>query len=79
MLFVHWPESVFTAMFAGQVTVGGSVSPITVTVNVQLTAKPAASFAVQVTDVVPTGKLLPEGGVQVTVTVPPQLLVARTV
>jgi hypothetical protein len=48
----------------------------TVTVNVQLLALLAASLAVQVTVVVPTEKLDPDGGMHVAVTVPEQLSVA---
>ena len=43
---------------------GGS----TVTVKLQVAVWPQASLAVQVTVVVPTGKVLPLGGLQVTVT-----------
>ena len=52
-------------MFAGHVTVGACVS-VTVTVNEQL----GPAVVVQLTVVVPTGKLDPEAGVHVTV---PQL------
>ena len=48
-------------MFAGQVIVQGT----TVTVKLQLAVLPAQSQAVQVTVVVPTGKVEPDGGVQV--------------
>src|SRR5213594_1213108 len=61
-------------MFAGQVTFGFSVS-LTVTVKTQLSVFPEASVAVQVTAVVPFGKLEPEGGVEVRVT-PGQLSLA---
>ena len=48
-------------MLAGQVIVGFCAST-TVTVNVQLAVWPAASVAVAVTVVVPTGKKLPDAG-----------------
>ena len=51
-----------TDWFGGQVIVGGVVS-LTVTVKVQ----PGPLCTVQVTVVVPTGKQLPETGLQVTV------------
>jgi len=59
---------------AGQTTIGGSAS-LTVTVKLQLLVLPAASVAVQVTGVVPVVKLVPVGGLQVTVT-PGQLSLA---
>ena len=62
------PEAEFcTAVIsAGQLIVGGVLS-VTVTVNMQL-APPGSE---QVTVVVPTGKQLPEAGLQVTVPQPP--------
>jgi hypothetical protein len=51
-------------MFAGQVM---AVQSLTVTVNVHIAIFIDASFAVQVTVVVPTGKQNPEGGEQVAV------------
>ena len=45
--------------------VSGASSEMTVTVNVPVPSFPAASVAVQVTVVVPTEKLEPEGGEQV--------------
>ena len=51
---------------AGQVTVGACVS-VTVTVKEHIPMLLDASFAVQVTVVVPTGKRLPDAGAQVTV------------
>ena len=54
------------AMFAGQVIVGFSAS-FTVTVKVQSAWLPDASVAVQVTVVVPFGKVEPDGGLQLTV------------
>jgi hypothetical protein len=62
-------------MLPGQVIMGLCLSS-TVTVNEQEAVFPAASVAVQLTVVVPTGKGLPEGGVQVTLTGPGQLSVA---
>jgi hypothetical protein len=47
----------------------------TVTLNVHVAVLPDVSVAVQVTVVVPSGKQLPDGGVQVTTT-PGQLSVA---
>jgi hypothetical protein len=51
----------------------------TVTSNWQLALLPQASVAVQVTVVVPTGNVLPEGGLQTTVGAGPQLSVAVVV
>src|SRR5205085_5650958 len=62
---------------AGQLTIGFSVS-LTVTVNVQEAVLPAASVAVELTDVVPTGKVEPDAGLETIVT-PGQLSVAVTV
>src|SRR5881397_2365513 len=70
----HWPGSVPVTMSAGQITFGFSVS-LTVTVKTQLSVFPEASVAVQVTAVVPFGKLEPESGVEVKVT-PGQLSLA---
>ncbi len=53
-------------MFAGQVMVGGCVS-LTVTVKVQVAVLPLMSVAVQVTFVVPLGKLEPLAGAQTAV------------
>ena len=53
-------------MFAGQVIAGFWLS-LTVTVKVHIAMLLEASFAVQVTVVVPLRKLLPEDGVHVTV------------
>ena len=47
----------------------------TVTVKVELAVFPAASVAVQVTRVDPTGKVLPEAGLHTTLT-PGQLSIA---
>jgi hypothetical protein len=59
-------------MFAGQVMVGGCVSLI-VTVNEQLALLFDESTTLQVTVVVPTGKLEPDAGEQVGVPTPGQL------
>ena len=61
-------------MLAGQVIDGGCVS-LTVTVKVQKPVLFELSVAVQVTVVVPFGKVEPEAGTQLTVT-PEQLSVA---
>jgi len=47
-------------------TMGGGLLWITVTVNEQLVVVPQVSLAVQVTLLVPSGKLLPLAGVQLT-------------
>jgi hypothetical protein len=72
----HWFGLFETVILAGQVIAGGCVS-FTVTVNVQEVALPAASVAVDVTVVVPTGKKLPDAGTLTTVT-PGQLSVPVT-
>jgi len=72
----HWPGVFGCVMFAGHATVGACASLI-VTVNVHvpsgLFGDPSA--AVHVTIVVPTGKVDPDAGTQVTVTGPGQLSV----
>ena len=55
------PVSLSCVMSAGQLATGGSVSS-TVTSKVQVVVVPAASVAVHVTVVTPTGNTLPEGG-----------------
>ena len=50
------------AMFAGQVSVQSL--PVTVTPKEQVARSPAALLTSQLTVVVPTGKLEPDGGVQ---------------
>jgi hypothetical protein len=72
---LHWPASVLFVIFAGQVSVGFSLS-VTVTLNAQLALRPPPSVAVQITVFAPTAKLEPDGGTQVTVTEPGQLSVA---
>jgi hypothetical protein len=47
--------------------IGGLLGGLTVMVKLQLVLPPQLSLAVQVTVVVPTGKVLPLGGLQVTV------------
>ena len=56
-----------TVMFAGHVTVGASLSVI-VTVNVHVAVFAAASVAVHVTVVMPTGNVEPDAGTHATVT-----------
>ena len=72
----HWPAVFGSVMFAGHVTEGAWVS-CTVTVNVHVPAglSGETSFAVHVTVVVPTGKVDPDAGTQLTVTTPGQLSV----
>ena len=62
-------------MLAGQVIVGFCVS-LTVTVNEQFAGLPDPSVTVQLTVVVPVGKLEPEGGLQTGVPTFGQLSVA---
>ena len=64
-----------TTIFAGQVTLGFSVS-ITVTVKLQLALFPTASVAVQMTVVTPLKKVVPDGGEKVRFATPEQLSVA---
>jgi hypothetical protein len=72
------PNGADTTVLAGQVIVGRSVSLI-VTVNVQLLLLPLASRAVEVTVVMPFGKVEPEGGSNVTATLVEQASVATAV
>jgi hypothetical protein len=65
-----------TFVFGGQLMVGGCVSRATVTLNVQVVRLVQLSVAVQVTVVVPSGKVLPDGGKQVTATLVSALSVA---
>jgi hypothetical protein len=62
-------------MSAGQVTVGATSSR-TVTEKLQVALLPESSVAVHVTVVMPTGKVLPLGGLHVTVGLGSQLSVA---
>ena len=71
------PLLVFAETAAGQVIVGFSQS-LTVTWNVHCVVWPAVSVAVQVTNVVPLGKVEPDGGVHTVVT-PEQLSFAVVV
>ena len=52
---------------------------LTVTVKVHVEELPHASVAVEVTVVIPRGKVLPEAGEETTVNVPEQISVAATV
>jgi len=72
----HWPGSVLVMILAGQAMVGGVfvALALTVMVKVQVLVLPAASVAMQVTGVVPNGKVEPDGGLQLAVT-PGQLSV----
>src|SRR5207249_58605 len=72
-LVVGWPGAVATVMFDGHVIIGGWVS-VTTTVCTQVAVLPLASRTVQVTVLVPTGKLA--GASLVMVTAPPQLSIA---
>jgi hypothetical protein len=62
-------------MLVGQVVKVGFTLSLTITLNVQLAWLPLTSVAVQVTVVVPFGKLVPEAGEQTTLPTP-QLSVA---
>ena len=62
-------------IFAGQVIAGACVS-LTVTVNVHEALLPLASLTVQVTVVVPFGKVEPDAGTQDAAPTPEQLSVA---
>jgi|ERR1041385_591429 hypothetical protein len=62
LLRLQSPESADRIRLAGQVTTGPTLS-VTVTANVQLLMLPLASVAVFVTVVMPTGNVLPLGGV----------------
>jgi len=77
LLRLHRPASVDDTRLPGQV-INGFWSSVTVTVKLQLDWLPLASVAVLVTVVVPTGKLLPLGGL-LTKFVTPQLSVALAV
>ena len=75
---LHEFASEATTTSLAQVMVGFWVS-LTVTVKLQVLVRPTASVAVEVTVVVPFGKVDPEAGVELMVTVPGQLSVAVTV
>ena len=67
-----------TTTLVGQIIVGGVVSRLTVTVNVQVLRLVQLSVAVQTTTVVPKGNRLPDGGVQTRPTLAVQASVALT-
>jgi hypothetical protein len=70
-------SGVFTLKLAGTVTTGAVWSTrFTVTLKLALPVFPCESVAVQVTFVVPTGKVLPEDGLQLTGSGPSALSVA---
>ena len=71
----HLSGSVFCVIGVGQVTFGASLS-CTVTVNEQEPVLLLVSVALQVTDVVPFGKVDPDAGMQIGITVS-QLSVAE--
>ena len=73
----HWPGALLVVTFPGQVMVGGVfvAEEFTVTLKAQVLVLPAASVAVHVTIVSPSGNIEPEGGAQLAVT-PGQLSVA---
>jgi hypothetical protein len=66
---VHCPGAALTGMLLGHV-IDGAVTSATVTVKVHVAALPPPSVAVQVTVVVPTGKVEPDAGTHATVAVP---------
>jgi hypothetical protein len=76
LLLEHRLVSVLKVRLFGQVMPGGWPSGVTVTVKLQVAGFPWLLVTVQFTVVVPSGKLFPEGGVQLTVTANPQLFVA---
>src|SRR5439155_27080144 len=63
-------------MFPGTLTTGGVVST-TVTVNVLVDEFPCASVALQVTVVAPSGKVVPEAGLQLAATAPSTMSAAE--
>jgi hypothetical protein len=69
----HWPAAALVVMGAGQAIV--QPKPTT-TLNEQLPVLPDRSLAEQLTVVVPTAKLDPDGGVQVTARAPSQASLA---
>jgi hypothetical protein len=68
----HWLASFVVVILAGQVITGGCVS-FTVTVKLQFDEFFEASVTVQVTVVVPLGKVEPDAGTQVGLPTPGQL------
>src|SRR5258705_6092079 len=71
----HTPGSLFLATCRGALRTGFSVS-VTTTLKVLVCVFPCASVTVQTTAVVPTGKVEPEAGLEVTAPTPGQLSVA---
>jgi hypothetical protein len=69
----HWPGSVLTLTFAGQVIEGASLS-LTVTVNEQVAVLPDPSVTTNVFAVTPLGKLLPLASPAVWLSVAPAQL-----
>ena len=75
----HWPANAITIGLVGPVRTGGAVSGLrTITRKAAGLVTPKASTATQVTVLVLSGKVLPEGGRQVTGTFGWQVLVAVT-
>ena len=70
----HAPLSAATVTSAGQVVISGGWLSVTITVCKQVAVFPPASCTVQVTVLVPTGKLA--GASLVTISAPPQLSLA---
>ena len=58
------PEPHWTVETGGQLMMGGSTSPSTMTSNVQVTLLPRLSWTMQETVFVPTGNGEPDGGVK---------------
>src|SRR5437899_696269 len=77
LLTVHRPRSVLVKTSAGQAIMGGSVSMV-VTVNVQFVLWPQLSVAMQLTMLIPTPNVLPEGGLQLAKAPPHPLLLVTT-
>jgi len=73
MIFVH-PFVAVSLMLSGQVRAQAAADIVTVKLHEPVLFE--ASVALQVTVVLPSGKLLPDGGVQVTCTSCVQLSVA---
>ena len=59
---VHTPDTVCMNVTGGPQSITGLVLSTTVTVNTQVCVLPAASVAVIVTEVTPSGKLDPDAG-----------------
>ena len=71
----HWPGGAVTTRFVGHMRTGGTATTTDMR-KVALLTPPKASTATQVTRVTPSGKVLPEGGRQMTGTFGWQVLVA---